>query len=193
MENIEHLVVVMFENRSFDNLLGWLYDNESNPPKYNIPPQAPPTFDGLATDTFFNLIDPVSSNKVFAARPPTSWPTCPNANQVPTPDPHETFEHVTAQIYGKASPSAADEPNMSGFLSDYSTTEAGLASANHNETQVNTGRNDSQHPSPGGEGCGDTPGEPFPPLSSRTNLLLKWVQVLSGAPDLCWKKVRAAS
>ena len=38
MENIEHVVVLMFENRSFDNLLGWLYDNQTNPPKFNIPP-----------------------------------------------------------------------------------------------------------------------------------------------------------
>ena len=36
IENIECVVVVMFENRSFDNLLGWLYD-AANPPKFNIP------------------------------------------------------------------------------------------------------------------------------------------------------------
>ena len=47
MENIEHVVVVMMENRSFDNLLGWLYDNQTDPPPFNIPPQSPTTFDGL--------------------------------------------------------------------------------------------------------------------------------------------------
>lgn len=129
MENIEHLVVVMFENRSFDNLLGWLYDNEANPPKFNIPPQNPPTFNGLTVDTYFNLIDPNSQKKVYAARPPTSWPSCPNPNQVPTPDPHETFEHVSAQIFGKQDPTPADQANMSGFLQDYATTDAGVASA----------------------------------------------------------------
>lgn len=129
MENIEHLVVVMFENRSFDNLLGWLYD-DNNPPKFNIPPQTPPTFDGLAANTFFNIMDPASPDKVFAGRPPTSWPSCPNPNQVPTPDPQETFDHVTAQIFGTSSIAETDEADMSGFLRDYATTEAGLESAN---------------------------------------------------------------
>lgn len=120
----------MFENRSFDNLLGWLYDNETNPPKFNIPPQIPPTFEGLKADRDFNLIDPASPQKMFASRPPTSWPSCPNSNQTPTPDPHEEFEHVTFQIFGKSSPTAEDKANMSGFLQNYSTTEAGIASAN---------------------------------------------------------------
>src|SRR6266853_1194493 len=112
MENIEHFVVVMFENRSFDNLLGWLYDNESDPPKFNIPPQTPPTFEGLKENTYFNFINPSSSEKVFASRQTTSWPSCANANQVPTPDPHEEFEHVTFQIFGTQSPSPEDIADM---------------------------------------------------------------------------------
>lgn len=57
MKDIEHIVVVMMENRSFDNLLGWLYDNETNPPPVNIPPAssaASPTFEGLKADTYYN-------------------------------------------------------------------------------------------------------------------------------------------
>jgi phospholipase C len=129
MENIEHVVVVMFENRSFDNLLGWLYDNKTNPPKFNIPPQDPPTFDGLTADTFFNLPSAGSTQRVFASRPSTSWPSCPNANQVPTPDPQEEFAHVTYQIFGKSPVGPGDKANMSGFLEDYATTSAGTASA----------------------------------------------------------------
>lgn len=128
MEDIEHLVVVMFENRSFDNLLGWLYD-DNNRPKFNIPPQTPPTFDGLAANAFFNVMEAGSQEKVFVSRPPTSWPSCPNSNQVPTPDPHEKFGHVTVQLFGKSPISAADKADMSGFLRDYATTEAGSASA----------------------------------------------------------------
>lgn len=40
---IEHIVVLMFENRSFDNLLGWLYDPANDSP-FNV---VPPDFDGL--------------------------------------------------------------------------------------------------------------------------------------------------
>jgi phospholipase C len=123
MENIEHLVVVMFENRSFDNLLGWLYDNETNPPKLNIPDQTPPTFDGLKPNTYSNSL--ANGEKVFVSRPPTSWPSCPNANQVPTPDPQEKFDQVTFQIFGKSAPGPKDKPDMSGFLQNYSTTDAG--------------------------------------------------------------------
>lgn len=130
MENIEHVVVVMFENRSFDNLLGWLYDNQTDPPKFNIPPQTPPTFDGLIAGKYFNQLTPASPDKVFATRPPSAWPTCPNANQVPTPDPQEEFEHVTVQIFGKPFPLETDKADMSGFLKNYSTTDAGSASAN---------------------------------------------------------------
>lgn len=129
MENIEHVVVAMFENRSFDNLLGWLYDNQANPPKFNIPPQTPPTFDGLTTNTYSNLIDPSSSTKVFASRPATSWPSCPNSNQVPTPDPNEEFDNITTQVFGTPTPAADAKAGMTGFLKDYATTDAGAASA----------------------------------------------------------------
>ena len=38
MEKIEHVVVLMLENRSFDGLLGWLYEHDA--PALNIPPAA---------------------------------------------------------------------------------------------------------------------------------------------------------
>src|SRR5215469_11514788 len=40
---IEHVVVVMLENRSFDNLLGWLYDPANDSP-FDVVPE---DFDGL--------------------------------------------------------------------------------------------------------------------------------------------------
>jgi phospholipase C len=119
MENIEHVVVVMFENRSFDNLLGWLYDNTTDPPKLNIPTQNPPTFDGLKANIYSNTLN---GEQVFASHPPTKWPSCPNPNQTPTPDPQEVFDDVTFQIFGTQSPQPADMPNMSGFLQNYATT-----------------------------------------------------------------------
>lgn len=128
LENIKHVVVLMFENRSFDNLLGWLYDNDTNPPKQNIPPQNPPVFHGLKENTYFNLLSP-GGEKVFACRPTSAWPSCPNCNQVPTPDPHEEFEHVTQQLFGTPNPPEGAVADMSGFLQNYATTNAGVGSA----------------------------------------------------------------
>jgi phospholipase C len=126
MEKIEHVVVVMMENRSFDNLLGWLYDNGSNRPAVNIPPQTPPTFDGLAVEAHSNTFH---GPPVFASRPPTAWPTAADPMVVPTPDPHEEFDHITAQIFGTSIPAPGKQPDMSGFLADYATTSAGAEGA----------------------------------------------------------------
>jgi phospholipase C len=128
MENIKHVVVVMMENRSFDSLLGWLYDNSTGRPPHNIPPQSPTTFEGLAVDQYSNQLD-AGSPRVFASRPPTAWPSTANPNLVPNPDPHEEFDHMTTQIFGTASPSPGSLADMSGFLKDYATTSAGTASA----------------------------------------------------------------
>ena len=125
LENIEHMVVVMMENRSFDNLLGWLYDDQTDPPRFNIPDQAPPTFNGLRANTYFNL----NGAKVFAGRPPTAWPPANNPCVVPSPDPHEEFSYVNVQIFGTDSPPPDARADMSGFLKDYSAPDAGGNSA----------------------------------------------------------------
>ena len=39
MDQIEHVVVLMLENRSFDSLLGWVYENGQ--PEHNTPPFNP--------------------------------------------------------------------------------------------------------------------------------------------------------
>lgn len=36
MKGIEHVVLVMMENRSFDSMLGWLYEDKR--PAHNVPP-----------------------------------------------------------------------------------------------------------------------------------------------------------
>ena len=33
LDRINHIVVLMMENRSFDNVPGWLYDGENKPPR----------------------------------------------------------------------------------------------------------------------------------------------------------------
>lgn len=126
LENIEHVVVVMMENRSFDNLLGWLYDNLTDPPRFNIPDQVSPTFDGLRAMTHSNQLNGAT---VFAGRPPTAWPPANNPSVVPSPDPHEGFPYVNAQLFGTTNPAPGAVADMSGFLLDYSAPDAGGGNA----------------------------------------------------------------
>ena len=116
--NIKHIVVLMMENRSFDSLLGWLYEKENNQPPYNIPEQGVPSNDGLIGRRYSNTF---RDRQVFASHPPTGWAPQNNPNVVPAPDPHEEFEHITNQLFGTSTPAPGAIPDMSGFLSDYAT------------------------------------------------------------------------
>lgn len=128
---IKHLVVVMMENRSFDNLLGFLYAKDNNKPPINIP--APPqggetSYDGLVdanpTSPFWNPSNPeyftsgAPPAKVYARQGTTG----PNAMLIPDHDPREEFDHITFQILG---PQGWPGPKMMGFLVDYLTTDPG--------------------------------------------------------------------
>jgi len=131
MAQIKHLVVVMMENRSFDNLLGFLYAKQNNIPPINIP-AAPPggqnSYDGPIepnpTSPFWNPSNPefftsgAAPAKVYA----TQGTTGPNAMLVPGHDPHEEFDHITFQVLG---PQGWTGPKMMGFLVDYLTTDPG--------------------------------------------------------------------
>jgi phospholipase C len=66
LPNIEHVVVLMMENRSFDNLLGWLYTPDDLPAK-NIPAQTPSTFAGLAFGGCANSAPSVNGGRPVAA------------------------------------------------------------------------------------------------------------------------------
>jgi len=115
LEQIEHIVVVMFENRSLDNMLGWLYPAE-NPPKIVIPAGSAPAFNGVLPEMW----NPLSSGQ---DNPPTRVAVTASAadSQVPNPDPQETFANVTYQIFGPGGAAAANVP-MRGFVDDYATT-----------------------------------------------------------------------
>ena len=121
---VEHIVVVMGENRSFDNLLGYLYTRDDIP--------AGERFDGLAFGDYSNR---APDGTVVSAHP-YSGPTDTVMRQ-PDPDPGEEYPHVNTQIYGTVrpvsnagrevdamqfpfnAPGVGDEPSMSGFLEDY--------------------------------------------------------------------------
>lgn len=112
LSKIEHIVVLMFENRSFDNVLGWLYDPANEAP-FNV---APPDFDGLYGKDLSNR---VPGGRVVHAGKSTD-------PRSPQPNPGEPFEDVFSQIYDvkrvdfKDVPAVPPHaPNMQGFIRNY--------------------------------------------------------------------------
>jgi len=99
LTKIESIVVLMLENRSFDNVLGWLYDPENAPP-FQSPPSGQ-TFDGLSGKNLSNP-DPLTGTRIPAAKG--------RVMTEPSPDPGEEFEHVVRQLRGDT---------MEGFVEDY--------------------------------------------------------------------------
>ena len=94
---IEHVVVLMLENRSFDHMLGFLYAGSGN-----VSPAGQP-FEGL-TGT--------ESNPDASGRPVTVFkiePTTPNAYFMPGADPGEGYMATNSELFGSttAPPSAA--------------------------------------------------------------------------------------
>lgn len=106
MKNIEHIVYLMLENRSFDSVLGWLYENDK--PRQMIPPSDKP-FDGLQGGTYYN--EDRSGTKF-----PASQIGIREGQQIPAVDPHEEFKHVQIQTAN------TNGNPMGGFYNDFATT-----------------------------------------------------------------------
>jgi len=121
MNNIDHVVHVMFENRSLDNLLGYLYA-PGDLPAHNVPPANPTTFDGLAFGgPYFNV---GSGGTRFDAEQPTTGFDGHSPNVVPWPDPGEPFDDVHEQLFdGGAS------ITMGGFVNNYAA-QSGVNAGN---------------------------------------------------------------
>lgn len=115
LDRIDHFVVLMLENRSFDNLLGWLYD-PSNPPPYDRVPEGG-TFDGVSGKDLHNPVPP-------AIPGPRSIPVGRAVHEmVPNPCPAEEYPRVNMQLYGTLQePEKIYPAPMRGFVEDYATT-----------------------------------------------------------------------
>lgn len=114
---IKHVVVVMLENRSFDNLLGWLYDTDETSGLKHVPPLKPgePPFHGLAGQDLKKLANSVGNLTVPPGR---GVPVLFS----PQYDPHEPYLHVNVQLFEQEkNPAPGTTPTMKGFLSDYAT------------------------------------------------------------------------
>jgi phospholipase C len=110
MASIDHVVVLMLENRSFDSMLGWLKPGD-------------PNFRGLTG----NETNPVAG----AGAPVKVWNqagTDPVTMSIPSPDPGELFsQDMNAQLFGAGNP-ATGTPTMDGFVINY-MGQAGVAAA----------------------------------------------------------------
>jgi phospholipase C len=115
LPQIKHVVVLALENRSFDNLFGWLYDGTpGNSPACFIPAEPEVPFNGLSPNSHVNSNPAVNNDaSVFASRGTTAWVLGSKTvapTSVPSPDPGEEFVHVANQM---------DEGKMDGFITDY--------------------------------------------------------------------------
>lgn len=127
----DHLIVVMGENRSFDNLLGWLYSSDDLTDGRR--------FDGLAFGDYGNTAPDGTHVAAHVYEGATD-----EIMGRPDPDPGEEFPHVNTQLFGTIdpvtnaelfvehmeapynAPTAGSTPTMSGFLADYHVNYARL-------------------------------------------------------------------
>ncbi|WP_246793848.1 alkaline phosphatase family protein [Burkholderia perseverans] len=148
LPNVKHIVVVMFENRSLDTMLGWLYP-EGAAPQTVLPPGSSPAFNGVKPDMWnpsTHRATPRTAgapDQPQAGRPNDGKPVFVTqsaaSRYVPDPDPNETFINITEQILGPQSTDEIVEP-MHGFVLNYETTST------HDSTQVMQCHSEQQLP-----------------------------------------------
>lgn len=103
LDRVKSIVVLMLENRSLDNVLGYLYTADGN-----VSPSGD-RFDGLTG----NESNPNPNGGRVTVRPENVHV------HVPTPDPGEEFEHVNVQLFGQNPPPAGAVATNEGFVRDY--------------------------------------------------------------------------
>ncbi len=150
---LDHVVVLMFENRSFDNLLGRLYQ-----------PGEVASFEGVNGRELSNPIPPWAPDRAEQAAVP--YGIAQNMD-TPDPDPGEEYQHVNTQLFGVIdpagnrgrpaaqmaapynAPAAGRRPAMSGFVADYIsafTAEMGRPPEYGEYSQIMTGYTPGQLP-----------------------------------------------
>jgi phospholipase C len=105
--SIKHIVVLMLENRSFDHMLGFLYETQGN----RAPGGQP--FEGL-TGKESNRDAKGKEIPVFKISPSDE-----NAYFMPGADPGEGYSATNSQLFGKTAPKAGQHADNSGFVSDF--------------------------------------------------------------------------
>jgi phospholipase C len=149
---LDHVVLVLFENRSFDNLLGRLYQ-----------PGEVPSFEGVIGKDLSNPIPEWAEHGADKRVVPYDVATDMDS---PNPDPGEEFQHTNTQLYNildegnrfkdateMAAPFNAPPddraPTMDGFVTDYIsffTVEMGRQPTYDEYKQIMTGYTPEQVP-----------------------------------------------
>jgi phospholipase C len=106
---INHIVVLMLENRSFDEMLGLLYADAGN-----VSPVGQ-AFEGL-TGTESNPGTDGKPVQVYSILPG------PNAYYMPGADPGEGYAATNSQLFGSTTPPIPPVATNNGFVTDFSYT-----------------------------------------------------------------------
>ncbi|HEX3685654.1 MAG TPA: alkaline phosphatase family protein [Bryobacteraceae bacterium] len=112
LSSIEHIVVLMLENRSFDHMLGLLYSANGN-----VSPAGQP-FEGLTGK---------ESNPLTHGHAVTVFPIAPadaNAYFMPGADPGEGYSATNSQLFGATTAPTPPVATNQGFVNDFSYTLA---------------------------------------------------------------------
>jgi phospholipase C len=112
LSSINHIVVLMLENRSFDHMLGFLYHDRNNVSAAGQP------FEGL-TGTEFNLDATGKRVKVFKIEPTTK-----QAYFMPGADPGEGYAATNEQLFGSTTAPTRVVATNAGFVTNYASTLA---------------------------------------------------------------------
>jgi phospholipase C len=149
---MDHVVLVLFENRSFDNMLGHLYS-----------PEESSTFEGVIGK---HLSNPIPEWAEHGAERKVVPYTVATDMDSPNPDPGEEFQHTNTQLFNRLEPAnrfkdadsmvapynAPDPgqvPTMDGFVTDYIsafTVEMGRQPTYDEYAQIMTGYTPEQVP-----------------------------------------------
>ena len=110
LASINHIVVLMLENRSFDHMLGLLYQSTNN-----VSPTGQP-FAGL-TGAESNPDATGNAVKVYAIEPGTA-----NAYFMPGADPGEGYQATNSQLFGSNTAPTPPVATNQGFVTDFAYT-----------------------------------------------------------------------
>jgi phospholipase C len=150
---LDHVVVIMFENRTLDNLLGRLYQ-----------PGEVPSFDGVIGKDLSNPIPDWAEHGADRKVVPYG---VAKTMDTPNPDSGEEYPHINTQLFGLIDPSSnrglsykkmtapfnapatGVRPSMDGFVADYISTftdEMGRQPTYDEYAQIMTGYTPEQVP-----------------------------------------------
>lgn len=141
LDHFDHVVVLMLENRSFDNLLGYLYKPDDIKPDFPLGKE----FAGLHFNGLHGNPVPEDAEGEDGDGGITLYTRRARDYFQPFPDPGEFYAHVNTQLYGKFLPPSNDgqtdkkiaapynlpdplppTPPMNGFIADYISVLRGL-------------------------------------------------------------------